>query len=149
MSVLFNIFTLSAQNGGWIKYYTYSFTWNITKQTHKRLLKARMASISSTYLIDYILTPSWVSSKLVLQHFFLPHTLNVFTLHVYLYTSVLISDVNREFLAYELRVYTFLLLFNFGRFIRYLGRSNREDNQMSAEIGHKFEIEIFRPSMDD
>ena len=34
-------------------------------------------------LIDYILTPSWVPSKFALD-IFLPHTLNVFSLHGYL-----------------------------------------------------------------
>ena len=72
---------------------------HIAKQTSERLLKAKTGK---KYLQVYLLTPILGSQLICPSTFFLPHTLNVFSLHVNSLTSVLVSDIHKEFLAYEL-----------------------------------------------
>ena len=78
-------------------------------------------------LIDYILTPSSVPSKFVLQHLFTPYFWCILIFNILMYICHLLF----LFLIYIENIWhrnygcTFLLIFNFDRIIRYLGRSNR------------------------
>ena len=38
---------------------------------------------------------------------FFTHTLNVFSFHVYLFSSVIVSDIRSEYMEYKLRMYFF------------------------------------------
>ena len=94
--------------------FTYLFTWNITKQTLEHLIKAKTGT--KIFMLTLSITFWSHLGFQVISSFniFLTHTLNICSWHVYLLTSVLVSNINREFLASELRMYfTFTIQYIF------------------------------------